>query len=593
MKGRIIGSLFALPFFSVGLWMLWSVSAMLLGSWQAQSWHPVPARLSAAGYTTSRGEDSDSYEAYASYSYSYNGQSFTGNRVSFSAGSDNIGDYQQGTGRELSGALAREKSIMVMVNPDAPNESIIDPSVRWGLLGFKSIFLFVFGGVGLGLLIAIWRAPREKDKSKPEYQASPWLLNHDWQSASIRSSSKLGMWGMWAFAAIWSLISAPMPFIAYREIIEKENYLAIAALLFPIVGIGLIGWAVKLTREWRRFGPTPVTLDPFPGSIGGHVGGTIDLHLPFDPGNRFLITLNNLHSYISGSGKSRSRRESALWQDEILGHAESSASGTRITFRFDVPEGQKESDATKDGKAYDLWRLNVRAELPGANLDRDFEIPVYATAQTSGSLTPLRLERSRAEQDAYYDQEIRRHVEITSTGSGKRLHYPMFRKPVSNGAAILIGGVFASVGWVMAVMEGEKIFGAVFGGVGAIVAITAFYMLFKSLDIVQSSDTITSVRRVLGIPIRKRSMRVSEFHRFEIDNGMQTQSGKKHTIHLSVKAIDRHANEMILGEAFHGQTAAAAAVRMLEAELGLRATEKPDNDRNLPSYTTPVETGAG
>ena len=26
-----------------------------------------------------------------------------------------------------------------------------------------------------------------------------------------------------------------------------------------------------------RFGPAPVTLDPFPGSIGGHVGGTIDL----------------------------------------------------------------------------------------------------------------------------------------------------------------------------------------------------------------------------------------------------------------------------------------------------------------------------
>ena len=37
----------------------------------------------------------------------------------------------------------------VWVNPDAPGESIIDRDIRWGLVGFKSIFLFVFGGVGL------------------------------------------------------------------------------------------------------------------------------------------------------------------------------------------------------------------------------------------------------------------------------------------------------------------------------------------------------------------------------------------------------------------------------------------------------------
>ncbi len=76
---------------------------------------------------------------------------------------------------------------------------------------------------------------------------------------------------------------------------------------------------------------------------------------------------------------------------------------------------------------------------------------------------------------------------------------------------------------------------------------------------------------------------------FEIDNGMQTQSGGKHTIQLKVKAIYRDANEMILGEAFKGQTTAEAAVRMLKKELGLRARSQPDVARDdVPSYTSPI-----
>ena len=78
-------------------------------------------------------------------------------------------------------------------------------------------------------------------------------------------------------------------------------------------------------------------LDPFPGSIGGHVGGTIELALPFDAAHDFEMTLTNIHSYVSGSGKNRSQKEKAEWQDIIVAHAEPSGKGTRVTFRFDVP----------------------------------------------------------------------------------------------------------------------------------------------------------------------------------------------------------------------------------------------------------------
>ena len=97
--------------------------------------------------------------------------------------------------------------------------------------------------------------------------------------------------------------------------------------------------AAKPVPSLFRGFSAPVTLDPFPGSIGGHVGGTVDINLPFDQNAKFLLTLTNIHRYVSGSGKNRSRQEKARWQDVIVAHAEPGSKGTRLTFRFDVPEG--------------------------------------------------------------------------------------------------------------------------------------------------------------------------------------------------------------------------------------------------------------
>ena len=290
MKGKIFMTIFALPFFGTGVWMLWSVSNTFVEAYQMRSWVQVEAQLSAGGYETHSGDDSYTYEAYAEYAYQYEGRLFHGNRVSIAGGADNIGDYQQNLGRRLNNAQARGELITIFVDPANPTDSIIDRGIRWGMIGFKSIFLFVFGGVGLGLLILVWRAPKEKDKADPRYTDSPWLLNDDWQTESIRSSSKASMYGMWAFTALWNLISAPLPFVMYDEVVNKKNYLALVALLFTAVGIGLFVWATRLTLEWRRFGKTPVVLDPFPGSIGGHVGGTIELGLPFDAANDFQLS---------------------------------------------------------------------------------------------------------------------------------------------------------------------------------------------------------------------------------------------------------------------------------------------------------------
>ena len=189
MKARILLALFALPFAAVGAWMAWSVGSTLYSAWQMSDWVTTEAHLSAGGYETSSG-DSDTYEAYAKYTYTWNGRTYTGNRVGIASGADNIGDYQQETGRELQRAADSGQPVTVYVDAEDPSQSILDPGIRWWLIGFKMIFVVVFGGVGFGLLIGVFMAEPEKDSSDPAFADTPWLLNDDWQTNEIRSGSR-------------------------------------------------------------------------------------------------------------------------------------------------------------------------------------------------------------------------------------------------------------------------------------------------------------------------------------------------------------------------------------------------------------------
>jgi hypothetical protein len=568
MKGKILASLFALPFAGVGVWMLWSVSSTISDAWQMRDWVQVEARLTSGGYETRSGDDSDTYEAYAEYRYNFLGRSFTADRVGIAAGADNIGSYQQEIGRNLQRAYANGDTILVWVNPEDPAQAIIDRGVRWGLIGFKMIFVVVFGGVGFGLLIGMWRKTPEKDNTDPAYVGKPWLLNNDWQTSTIRSNSKASMWAAWGFAIFWNAISSVTPFLAYREIVENDNYVGLIALLFPLIGVGLLVWAIRRTLEWRRFGPAPVTLDPFPGSIGGHVGGTIDLNLPFDPNAKFQLTLTNIHSYESGSGKNRSQKEKAKWQDAVVAHAEHGANGTRLTFRFDVPEGLHASDVEQDDSHY-LWRLNLTADLPGADIDRDYEIPVYATRQQSRFLSNHAVRRGHAEQASLDEQAVRELINLEHTPQGKRLFFPMGRQLGASIGGLLVGAIFAGAGWFLVVQEGQQVFGSIFGGIGLLVAIACFYAIFNSLEVIQTSTGIKTVRRLLGIPISTTELRRDEVASLDRTSTMQSQSGGKHVMYYKVLAVDRSGREHTLGTGFRGDNQAEAAMRLIAAEFGL------------------------
>jgi hypothetical protein len=577
MKRKLFLILFALPFFGIGLWMLITISLNTFDAWQMQSWESTPARLSNAGYKTHRGDDSDNYEAYADYAYSYHGRDYTNSRVAIAAGADNIGNYQVDLGRRLSDVKNRGELVDIYVNPVNPQDSVIDRDLRWSLIGFKSIFVFAFGGIGLGLIIFTLRAPKAKDMSEPKYKEQPWLANDHWQTATIKSNSKTAMYASWGFAAFWNLISAPLPFVVYQEFVEKDNYAGLLGLLFPLVGIGLFVSAFRRSMEWKRFGPAPVTLDPFPGAIGGHIGGIIDIRLPYDSESKFLLSLTCVNSYVSGSGKSRSRKESVQWQDTQWLPASSGSDGSRLSFRFDVPDNLSESDAQKTGDSYYLWRLNVKAELPGTDIDRDYEIPVYSTGEESRFLSGHIVEISREDNRQIDDLAVRAKIQKETGIQGTQLYYPAGRNLGPTLVGLIIGSIFAGGGWFLMFAQGEKVMGGVFGIVGSVIALGSLYSMLNSLKVIRGTANLRTERRILGIPVARQQMRRDEFLQFSKKVSLETHSGGKHTQYFAVIAEGAHGQKLMLGEGFKGSGEADAAIRFIARALGLSTKKIPSS----------------
>ena len=129
--------IFGLPFAAVGVgFLLLSVIPTLYDWSRMLLWEATSAEVLNANLESHTGDDSTTYRAVARYKYHYAGQHYINDRVAISTRSDNVGSFQQQLGSRLRSAFNNNRPITVWVNPNDPQESIIDRSLRVGLLIF-------------------------------------------------------------------------------------------------------------------------------------------------------------------------------------------------------------------------------------------------------------------------------------------------------------------------------------------------------------------------------------------------------------------------------------------------------------------------
>jgi hypothetical protein len=536
--------LFGLLFFLVGtgIFVFTAIPALLEFA-DMRQWQSTDGVLTQAALETSRGKDSTTYRATASYHYDVAGRRYRNDRVAIMGGADNIGDFQRELGSLLESRLRSNQTVTVWYDPENPADSVLNREMRWGMLGFLGVFLLAFGGVGGGVLYWGWRGHKVVDA--PRAREKPWLADPDWQDGQIRSGARGGMVFLWVFAALWNVISLPLAFFLPQAV--KESGAVIHVFwLFPAIGLVMLVLAVVKTRQWRRFGRTILTMDPFPGSVGGDVGGEIAVNTPWDPSLRYTVTLTCMRSEIRGTGKNRSRRETPVWQDSGPGDPTVAGEGIRIRFRFQVPHGLPVSE-DKGGGDYHLWRVRVHAEMRGADLDRSFEIPVYATGEHSAELqytnaaVPGTAVPGTVVPGMGETLDIGALLPMERRGNEVLIRYPALRNPGRNLAIMLFGAVFSAIGLLLfSLSQREGIFLLVMGGIffvpGLLIALAGLFALLNSLEILLDGGLVSTVRRIFGYPVRTRRAAYQEIDSIRSRKVFSGTVGNRAVLDFNVEA---------------------------------------------------------
>jgi hypothetical protein len=189
------------------------------------------------------------------------------------------------------------------------------------------------------------------------------------------------------------------------------------------------------------------------------------------------------------------------------------------------------------------------------------------------------VERAREKQDAVTDRDVLNVMHLSQDASGRSMRYPIGRHVGTSLGAFLVGAAFTAVGWWLITNEGHTLFGSVFGGIGALVGVVALYMMINSLEVSRDGNDIRSVRRILGIPVQRRSMSRDAFVKFTKESSFQSQGGGKHVMYYSIYATDFEGQKLRVGEGFKGESEARAAIRLIARELGLENTDAPVDRR--------------
>jgi hypothetical protein len=368
-------------------------------------------------------------------------------------------------------------------------------------------FIAVCGGI-VALILGInakkmaMQAPASKS-AVSETPEKPWLKRADWAAGRIASGARKGVLLIWIFTFFWNAVSAPVVFLGLPAELHKGNYAILIALLFPIVGIGMIFYAANATLAWRKFGQSIFEMAAIPAAPGGTLEGQIQVKTRLQPQHGLHLRLSCIRQMTTGGGKNRHTEEKILWQDEKwlrpdLPQTDLNATGVPIFFK--LPDDQPESTPSSGDGIH--WRLEASAKLRGPNFHATFEVPVFKlpeppeipddpTTQYQMSLDEVR-------------QQIHSRIRVNDLPDGKEFIFPAARNPGPAAGLTFIWLIFTGVFIALIWQRAPIIFPIGCGVAALLIGIFAFNLWFLRRRVVVTPGQVTIQKSWLGIKTERK-----------------------------------------------------------------------------------------
>ena len=530
----------------------------------ASDWQSVPVTITAVDLEVSRNDNSDSYLTTASYNYQFEGRSFSGDRVSLSSGSDNIGDFQRRVYSELNGYKNVISGFNAWVDPDKPENSVLYRDLRWPLLGFLLLFLLIFCGAGSGIFMLGKLAIKRTNKLlelQQLYPQQPWKWRSEWENNIVQANTGSLRWFATVFAVFWNLVSLPIWFVIPDEV-GKGNYEVLIALLFPIVGIGMIIWAVRSWRQYKVFGNSKLQLRQVPVPLGGMLNANLILPEEVPGGTDLKLTLNCIRKTQS-SGSKKKTSENIIWQTEqVIRVADVIGRYTTIPIRIQLPADQPPADVNA-GQTGIIWRLMVDTDIPGVDYQASFELPVFDTG--------LDLQSPQGDNQPQPVTETGIAGQPANSGviiEGDRYWFPPGRNNTAAVAILIFGLIFAGMG-VFFIISVSKIFGGIFAAAGSLILWGSAALAFRRSEIRIEGGELIASSGWFGL---KEKLRLPSFQikKLWIKSNMSINNVKYYDLYLS----DQQDKEFVLASNLKGRRDTEALIGLLENNLGIVSSEE-------------------
>jgi hypothetical protein len=378
------------------------------------------------------------------------------------------------------------------------------PLIDWALPVIVGV---AFASAGIGLILMARYGKRKLDevqRLQAEHPDEPWMWDRDWASGRIRSAETATAVSAWIFAIMWNAVSAPVLFFLPDEL-DKGNWLALIGLLFPLIGVGFIVWAVRATARFRNFGTSELVLASSPAPLGGVLAGTIDTRLDAVP-ESMKLTLSCVRR-VATSGRNNSTNETLLFTDERVipgGLMLREATGTIIPFSFELPADGVASDRLSSPASVH-WRLSAEAEVTGVDYSSRFELPVFRTDAALVEASRVNAVEIAGDTVAAREMALRFDpIDATiriaqSPGGGTEFRFGAARTPGAALGITIVTAIFLGVAYGISLLGAPLLFATVFGFFG-LVLLAITIDLWLTVTVVDIGNGQVRIRNsVLGI----------------------------------------------------------------------------------------------
>ncbi len=428
-------------------------------------------------------------------------------------------------------------------------------------MGLLSAAIVCAGLIALIFGITAKKQALNTGPQKVSGDEKPWLNRKDWAAGRIASGTRKGVLLLWIFVAFWCAASAAISLVVVPPQLHLGNRVALIALIFPVIGLAMILFALNTTLAWRRFGQSTFEMAAIPGAPGGTLEGEIQVETKLQPQHGWHLRLTCVRRTTTGASNNRCTTEKILWQDEKwlrpdLPQTDLNATGIPVYFK--LPADRPESIAGGGDGIH--WRLEASATLRGPNFHATFDVPVFKlpeppaipddpTAPYQMSLDEMR-------------KQIHSCIQVNDTADGREFVFPAARNPGFASGATVIWLIWTGIIVLLLCRHAPPLFPLAFGAMDLLMTVFVFDLWFRRSRVAVTPREIKIETARLAFK-RQDALKLADIANFTADVGATAG----HSAYFDLKLQTRDGRDFTLAKNLNNKPEADWLVRQLESAV--------------------------